>query len=173
MVRLGGDSDTVVGDGSLIYWTDDDCAVLRTTDGGATWLLTGRHSLPADTERGAWHLQPFLWLNENVGFWAPHTSYTHFSLWRTLDGGASWQPLDLTALESQLPASRTGIHTCSLRSDPETPGCVWVHCAPNGSNSLENDFGICTADYGETWQLRAWDPQVWAVQLLPNGGEEP
>lgn len=173
VVRLGGDSDTVVGDGSLIYWTDDDCAVLRTTDGGATWQLTGRHSLPADTERGAWHLQPFLWLNENVGFWAPHTSYTHFSLWRTLDGGASWQPLDLTALESQLPASRTGIHTCSLRPDPETPGCVWVHCAPNGSNSLENDFGICTADYGETWQLRAWDPQVWAVQPLSNGGEEP
>ena len=95
------------------------------------------------------------------------------ALYTTLDGGATWQPLDLTALESQLPASRTGIHTCSLRPDPETPGCVWVHCAPNGSNSLENDFGICTADYGETWQLRAWDPQVWAVQPLSNGGEEP
>ncbi|WP_294497463.1 M56 family metallopeptidase [uncultured Gemmiger sp.] len=172
VVRLGTDGDAALGDGSLRYWTDDDCAVLRTTDGGATWQLTGRHSLPADAERGAWHLQPFLWLNENVGFWAPHTSYTHFSLWRTVDGGASWQPLDLTALESQLPESRTGIHTCSLWLDPDTPGGVWVRCAPNGSNSLENDFGICTNDYGETWRMADWQPQVaQAATQAPNGGE--
>ena len=174
VLRMGTDGETVQASGSLAYWTDDDFAVLRTADGGNSWELTGRHSLPEDTAQGRWHLQPFLWLNEQVGFFAPHTSNTGFCLWRTADGGASWQVLDLSRLEETLPADRPGIHTCSLWLDPGTPGGVLVRCSLHDNSSMEDAFAIRTADYGETWQLSDRDPQaerMLSAASVPNREE--
>ena len=163
VLRMGTDEETIRESGSLVYWTDDDFVVLRTVDGGDSWELTGRHSLPEGTAQGRWHLQPFLWLNERVGFFAPHISNTHFCLWRTVDGGASWQALDLSGLEAELPADRPGIHTCSLWLDPETAGGVQVRCSLHDNSSMEDAFVIRTADYGETWRVDDRDPQIEAL----------
>lgn len=154
VLRLGSTQEEAALWPSMYYWCSDDMAVLRTADGGNTWELTGRHSLPAGTEQENWHLQPFLWVNEKVGFWAPHTDYTHFALWRTVDGGASWEALDLSALEDEIPYDEVpGIHTCAVKLDPTHPGRVRVSCSADHSNSMYHRFYIFSDDLGESWQM--------------------
>lgn len=154
VLRLGSTQEEAALWPSTYYWCSDDMAVLSTRDGGNTWELTGRHSLPAGTEQENWHLQPFLWVNEKVGFWAPHTDYTRFALWRTVDGGASWEALDLSALEDEIPYDEVpGIHTCTVKLDPAHPGRVRVGCSADHSNSMEHRFYIFSDDLGESWQM--------------------
>ena len=168
VLRLGSTQEEAALWPSAYYWCSDDMAVLRTADGGNTWELTGRHSLPAGTEQENWHLQPFLWVNEKVGFWAPHTDYTHFALWRTVDGGASWEALDLSALEGEIPYDEVpGIHTCAVKLDPTHPGRVRVSCSADHSNSMYHRFYVFSDDLGENWQM---DPSTEPIP--PTAAQE-
>jgi len=162
-------------DGSMtMYDTTADVVTLRTTDGGETWQVTGRHTLPENTAHDSWHTQPFLWLNETVGFWLPHTDYSTFCVWRTTDGGASWQALDLQNLLQteewrNLPLSEMdgGIHTCVVRRGGDLGfladgGQVRIRCtalaeygARNNSDPA-NSFWIVSEDYGETWHIQPY-----------------
>ena len=125
---------------------------------GGDWQLMSEQSCPADTELGGWHTQPFFWMNENVGFWAPHTDYSTLDLWRTVDGGASWERLDLAALESLIPYTDIpGLHTCWADTDDlnPAPGSLRVHCnAAQGNTTASQTFWLISDDYGETWRVR-------------------
>lgn len=138
------------------YMTGVNLCFLRKS--GGDWQLMSEQSCPADTELGGWHTQPFFWMNENVGFWAPHTDYHALDLWRTVDGGASWERLDLSALEAAIPYTDIpGLHTCWAGTDEEDPGPghLRVHCnAAVGNDTTRQTFWLVSEDYGETWQVR-------------------
>ena len=136
--------------------TDKNLCFLRRN--GGDWQLMSEQSCPTGTELGGWHTQPFYWMNENVGFWAPHTDYHNFDLWRTVDGGASWQKLDLAGLEQLVPYDQIpGLHTCAIRPDPldPGPGHLQVHCYAAKGNATTQEFWLVSSDYGETWRVRA------------------
>lgn len=151
------------------YMTDVNLCFLRKN--GGDWQLMSEQSCPADTDLGGWHTQPFFWMNENVGFWAPHTDYHALDLWRTVDGGASWQRLDLSALESAIPYTHIpGLHTCWAGVDQENPGPghLRVHCnAVEGNNTIDQLFWLVSEDYGETWQIRPDGGQATAETTPP------
>lgn len=150
------------------YMTDADLCFLRKN--GGDWQLMGEQSCPADTDLGGWHTQPFFWMNENVGFWTPHTDYHALDLWRTVDGGASWERLDLSALESAIPYTDIpGLHTCWAGADQENPGPghLRVHCnAAVGNDTTRQIFWLVSEDYGETWQIRP-DGEQATAQATP------
>lgn len=139
------------------YMTDKNLCFLR--QNGGDWQLMSEQSCPAGTEPGGWHTANFYWMNENVGFWAPHTDYHGFDLWRTVDGGASWEKLDLSALESLIPYDDIpGIHTCWADADDldPAPGSLRVHCNAVDNNSTgTRTFWLISDDYGETWRVRS------------------
>lgn len=151
------------------YMTDVNLCFLRKN--GGDWQLMSEQSCPADAELGRWHTQPFFWMNENVGFWAPHTDYHALDLWRTVDGGASWERLDLSALESDIPYTDIpGLHTCGAGVDQENPGPghLRVHCnAVEGNNSIDQLFWLVSEDYGETWQVRPDGEETTAEATPP------
>ncbi|WP_418668354.1 M56 family metallopeptidase [Allofournierella sp.] len=146
------------------YETNTDVLVLRTRDGGKTWAKMGRHVCPQNAKNGLWHTQPFLWVNENVGFWVPHTRYDQPDVWRTLDGGAHWEQLDLSAFLPYIPFdSVPGVHTCSVRLDrlAPAPGHIVAKCYASSNNAGGNAFELASYDYGESWFLRdLYNPSV-------------
>lgn len=163
------------------HMTDKDLCFLR--QNGGDWQLMSEQSCPADTELGGWHTQPFYWMNENVGFWAPHTDYHGFDLWRTVDGGASWEKLDLSGLESLIPYEDIpGIHTCWAGTDDLdlAPGSLRVHCnAVDTNNTGTRTFWLISDDYGETWRVRgSYTPESgqaaprWLTQATPLPEED-
>lgn len=163
------------------YMTDKDLCFLRQTVGD--WQLMSEQACPADTDLGGWHTQPFYWMNENVGFWAPHTDYHGIALWRTVDGGASWEKMDLSGLESLIPYEEIpGIHTCWAGTDDlnPAPGSLRVHCnAVDTNNTRTRTFWLISDDYGETWRVRgAYTPESgqaapgWLTRATPLPEED-
>ena len=139
------------------YQTDGDIVVFRTRDGGESWALMGRHACPQGARNGMWHTQPFLWVNENVGFWAPHTRYDRPDVWRTLDGGSHWEQLDLDAFLPYIPYQNIpGVHTCSIWLDSMLPasGHIVARCYACADNTNRDPFDLVSYDYGESWFLR-------------------
>lgn len=169
---------------SETYDTDSEVTIWRTRDGCATWQLMGRHACPEGTAHGSWNTFGFLWLNENVGFWTPHTRYDTFCVWRTVDGGVTWQELDLDFLYETAgwqaleflddatgdpieKADVQGIHTCSLNRNPHsgTAGNLRVKCFARTRQEMDNQtapglaFWLVTDTYGESWRIEPYDPQ--------------
>lgn len=172
VLRMGTGLEEALAGPSLKYETGDDFAVLRTTDGGESWTLTGRQSLPAGQE--SWRLREFLWLSGEVGLFAPHLAGDglEFCLWRTEDGGATWQPLDLSALLKSedwqdLSAGFTemggadlgALHTCLPMMDPAGSGAIYVRCygVPAGWNvnsaGESQMFYLVSDGLGSEWSL--------------------
>lgn len=156
------------------YDTTGEIAVLRTRDGCQTWRLMGRHSCPEDAEKGSWYVWNIYWMNENVGIFCPHTRYDAFDVWRTLDGGASWQRLEIDeALRREIPYEEVrSLHTCYPVADDQNlaPGAVRISCNANNTgadNGSGQKFWLVSADYGETWSLRDC---YLTVQSWPEGG---
>lgn len=161
--------------------SQNNLCILR--QNGGDWQLMSEQTCPADTDLGGWHTQTFFWLNENVGFWSPHTDYDALNLWRTIDGGITWQALDLSGMEELLPfVEIPGLHTCWAGSDPLQParGSVAVHAyAAKGNYSGGQEFWLVSSDYGETWRVRASYTQeggqqapAWLTQETPLPQEE-
>lgn len=163
------------------YMTDKNLCFLR--QNGGDWQLMSEQTCPSGTELGGWHTQPFYWINENVGFWAPHTDYHGFDLWRTVDGGASWEKMNLSGLESLIPYEDIpGIHTCWAGTDDlnAAPGSLRVHCnAVDTNNTGTRTFWLISNDYGETWRVRgAYTPESgqaapgWLTRATPLPEED-
>lgn len=173
---IARESETAPG-----HMTDKNLCFLR--QNGGDWQLMSEQSCPAGTELGGWHTQPFYWMNENVGFWAPHTDYHGFDLWRTVDGGASWEKMDLSGLESLIPYEDIpGIHTCWAGTDDLNlaPGSLRVHCNAVDTNSTATGtFWLISDDYGETWRVRgSYTPESgqaaprWLTRATPLPEED-
>ena len=163
------------------HMTDKNLCFLR--QNGGDWQLMSEQSCPAGTDLGGWHTQPFYRLNDNVGFWAPHTDYHGFDLWRTVDGGASWEKMDLSGLEALIPYEDIpGIHTCWAGSDDlnPAPGSLRIHCNAVDTNSTgTRTFWLISNDYGETWRVRgSYIPESgqaaprWLTQATPLPEED-
>lgn len=69
----------------------DNGALYRSVDGGLTWTLQAATGMPA----GA--LRSMCWVNEYQGFVVHNTAAPVGSVWRTNNGGASWEALTTPA----------------------------------------------------------------------------
>lgn len=151
------------------YIHSDSFLLLRTTDGGASWerMYDGDGS---DLAEGAGfsirYSTPFAFLNENVGFLCAHTPEYgddgHFNVLRTIDGGRSWQRLDMSRLEASLPGGGWDRpHACGaiglgLPDMPEgipdagTPGSIALTAWNIGEESTR--LVLYSRDWGENWE---------------------
>jgi photosystem II stability/assembly factor-like uncharacterized protein len=136
---------------------------LSTIDGGLTWSAIPGH-VPSDAvfQHAPWE-STFTDSGEGWFGAGPHSSPV---VWRTLDGGASWQPIMVSSL--------SGSYTTSVRLLPGGGVLVLV----SGEVGLQTAF--ISADQGASWQevlsLPPIDPQDlyiagakhwWA--FLPDG----
>lgn len=144
--------------------------LLRTTDGGQTWkeMYSGDCSdFVGGTGEGLsfYASRPFLFLNEKVGFLCAHGgdygTNSQFNLLRTVDGGQTWQLLDLDEVASTLPgAPWKNRHVCSALGlgGPEYEPDIFADAQPGfaaftawGDDSYDRVV-FYTRDYGESWQ---------------------
>ena len=160
--------------------------LLRTTDGGETWqeMYSGDCSdFVGGTGEGISlsTSQPFLFLNEKVGFLCAHGggygTNGKFNLLRTVDGGQTWQLLDLSEVVSTLPGAPWDMcHICGtlglggtkyepdLFSDAQ-PGFA----AFTGWGDSGEQLQFYTRDYGESWQWTTRTP----ADITSQEGNEP
>ena len=163
-----------------------DFVVLRTTDRGESWqeMYNGDGSdFGGGTGKGLTlsACRPFLFLNERVGFLCAHGgdygTNGRFNLLRTLNGGQTWQLLDLSEAASTLPdAPWENCHVCSALSlgGPEYEPDLFADAQPGfaaftawGDDS--NDRVVFyTRDYGESWQ---WMKRTPADTTSQEGNE--
>lgn len=154
-ISLSGDSSTATAQG---------ITVLRTLDGGKSWQQMAANS-PLPLSASVYGSNQIYFCNENLGYAASH-SYdpasdliNHLVLFETQDGGANWQPIDLTKLEQAIPygGGTSGYHVCYIMGrDPDTndPGSLLV--GAYASRHQENPILLFTNDYGASW---AWKPR--------------
>lgn len=131
--------------------------VLRTLDGGQHWQTMTAHAPLSITDVTSRCNQVYF-ANENVGFSASHRTgdSEQFALLRTTDGGASWQPVDLSGVEATLPYDgRNGYHVCYIMGrDPQTnsPGSVLVGAYLNSSQT--EPILLFSEDFGQSWSWK-------------------
>jgi photosystem II stability/assembly factor-like uncharacterized protein len=146
----------------------DYIAVVATADGGQSWRVLldpyqdgGIQSCPkhamlyADTRTG--------WLTPDcMGVGAPP------SLFKTSDGGATWQPIGMPAPASgYFDDNSCGMHASFLFS--VTSAVFSMQCLDNGTFKIEHDFLYSTADGGSNWKAYAL-PSDFTVLDPPSGG---
>lgn len=163
-----------------------DFVVLRTTDGGESWqeMYNGDGSdFTGGTGKGLAlsACRPFLFLNKRVGFLCAHGgdygTNGRFNLLRTLNGGQTWQLLDLSEAASTLPgAPWENCHVCSALSlgGPEYEPDLFADAQPGfaaftawGDDSSDRVI-FYTRDYGESWQ---WMKRTPADTTSQEGNE--
>lgn len=163
-----------------------DFVVLRTTDGGESWqeMYNGDGSdFGGGTGKGLAlsACRPFLFLNERVGFLCAHGgdygTNGRFNLLRTLNGGQTWQLLDLSEAASTLPdAPWQNCHVCSALSlgGPDYEPDLFADAQPGfaaftawGDDSSDRVI-FYTRDYGESWQ---WMKRTPADTTSQEGNE--
>lgn len=151
--------------------------LLRTTDGGETWqeMYSGDCSdFVGGTGEGISlsTSQPFLFLNEKVGFLCAHGggygTNGKFNLLRTVDGGQTWRLLDLSEVASTLPGAPWDMcHICGTlglggtKYEPDLfsdarPGFA----AFTGWGDSGERLRFYTRDYGESWQWTTRTPAI-------------
>lgn len=150
----------------------DGFAVLRTTDGGESWQRTGNIRCADAGNGSSFSLSvssPFAFLNENVGFLCAHgPGYSpegQFDLLRTVDGGASWQQLDLSEVAATLPGAPWSYpHVCgplgySTRYLPQEDlitsadeGFAAFSGWGDAGDTMADRVVFYTRDFGESWQ---------------------
>ncbi|WP_394968076.1 M56 family metallopeptidase [Candidatus Allofournierella merdipullorum] len=160
--------------------------LLRTTDGGETWqeMYSGDCSdFVGGTGEGISlsTSQPFLFLNEKVGFLCAHGggygTNGKFNLLRTVDGGQTWQLLDLSEVASTLPGAPWDMcHICGtlglggtkyepdLFSDAQPGFAAFTGWGDSGER-----LQFYTRDYGESWQWTTRTP----ADITSQEGNEP
>lgn len=120
--------------------TRDDvrAVVLRTEDGGQTWVNKAAH-LGAELPLGEWGWKIYF-LDERIGFVALE-SFTRGAILKTSDGGDTWTRIEIN--DPQGNANLEGVGFVD-----ENTGWVggW------GSATFEEGYSSSTVDGGKTWQ---------------------
>jgi photosystem II stability/assembly factor-like uncharacterized protein len=136
----------------------DFVAVVRTEDGGATWKVANDPNNDASgvqscTKTGMAFSDPqygWLTLDCNGVDQVPH-------LFRSSDGGESWQRVDLAA-----PAGAAGLFgsdACGLHSPflfSSLSAVFSLKCLDNASSKVEKDYLYWTSDGGKSWQTASY-----------------
>ena len=120
--------------------TRDDvrAVVLRTEDGGQTWVNKAAH-LGDELPLGEWGWKIFF-LDERVGF-VSLESFTRGAILKTTDGGDTW-----TRIEINDPQGNANLEGVGFVDD----STGWV--GGWGSASFEEGYSSSTIDGGKTWQ---------------------
>jgi photosystem II stability/assembly factor-like uncharacterized protein len=136
----------------------DFVAIVRTEDGGATWNIAndpnndaaGLHSC---TKTGMAFIDPqngWLSLDCRGNDPLPH-------LFRTSDGGTTWQRVDLAApagVPDLFSTYACGLYTPVLSS--AASGVFPMRCLDNATSKVEQDYLYWTSDAGKSWQTAAY-----------------
>ncbi len=140
-------------------WGLGDSAVLRTTDGGAVWSDVTPHD---GSVRPRFPLAGAHFFDVSHA-WVASTDDApgEMILWRTADGGLTWQ-------RGTLPVEGMGV---DLSFIDERRGWALVHQGAAAGSEAVTVLG--TGDGGDTWRvLAATDPQNPAQGSLPFGGSK-
>ncbi len=137
-----------------VLYQQNHCGVYKSLDAGREWIDIGA-GLPSDfgfpIALDPHHPDTFYTIVEGMG---RHNITDHFTVYRTQDGGASWQPMT-----SGLPAGpqvRLGVLRHGMCSDGADPCGIYV-----GTNTGQL---FASTDHGESWSLAAdFLPSIYSV----------
>lgn len=116
----------------------------KSSDGGVTWIAQGSLQLPSDVWPGSSDLK---WVDEQNGYFTDSTYYDALRIYRTVDGGSSWQQLASLAgrgYSTQVAANSAGLVLVLGWSDDKVllrrsadSGLTWTTREPLGNVRVE------------------------------------
>ena len=152
--------DHVVLNGSAGWSVSNHGTVSRSQDGGTTWAPMGKVTATPPTSSGMFFLAvatgTVLWALRN-NFWDGWPRVFH-----TVDGGLQWTEVSLP------PKLFTGFDFANIVAIDSRTVFVSNSAAlqgPLSPNRDENRAVLVTKDAGQTWVIKAFDPD----QILPSG----
>ena len=139
------------------YGPNEERGVFRSTDGGVSFQKvlyrdenTGAIDLAFDPAN-AQTIYAVLW-SARQGPWEYNNAYNGATsgLFKSTDGGASWQPLT-----SGLPSAADGLSRIGIGIAPTDPKRIYAWVTARTSGLYRSD------DAGATWALMNTEPRVW------------
>src|SRR5215469_13616967 len=157
-------------------WSDSaERGLYRTTDGGKSWVLvlkganlsTGCASIaqqpghPGVLLAGMWDFRRWGWSYRSGG--ASPTAPSASGLWRSTDGGATWQELPASA-QSGLPTKPYG--RIALAFAPSEPATVYAFIESTDSGLFVSHDGGLSWERGDKSQWMVWRPFYFANLIV-------
>jgi hypothetical protein len=124
--------------------------VKQSSDGGKTWVdgVSNAVGSNAFQSRGLDNVVPFIIEPSRANSSIIYTGYADLGLWKTSDGGKSWQNLNENLIQWDYGWGGLGGNTLTVAADPVRSNVVWAQVTGDLSDPL---FLVKSTDGGNTW----------------------
>jgi photosystem II stability/assembly factor-like uncharacterized protein len=172
-------------DPDTVYAGVEDAALFRSTDGGATWQeMRGlrEHGSGAQWQPGAGGMCLHTIIQDPQNAERMFVAISAAGVFRTDDGGASWQPINKGLLSEGIPSAAAEVGHCVHRvaMHPSRPGTLFmqkhwdVMRSDDGGDSWQEVSGNLPSDFGFPIAVHAHEPQtVYVVPITSDSHHFP
>jgi photosystem II stability/assembly factor-like uncharacterized protein len=172
-------------DPDTVYAGVEDAALFRSTDGGATWQeMRGlrEHGSGAQWQPGAGGMCLHTIIQDPQNAERMFVAISAAGVFRTDDGGASWQPINKGLLSEGIPSAAAEVGHCVHRvaMHPSRPGTLFmqkhwdVMRSDDGGDSWQEVSGNLPSDFGFPIAVHAHEPEtVYVVPITSDSHHFP
>jgi len=133
----------------IVLWVNTQF-VYRSRDGGATWNdSVSRRDGPGWRSRGIDNVVPIAIAPSAADTSLVYAGYMDMGMWRSDDGGGSWQ--DLNTIQYSGNWLGLGGNTLTVLPDPDRADVLWAQAVGDMEDPSQPYYLLKSLDRGETW----------------------